>query len=260
MINFDKNTLNRIRKITLHPIAVLIYGGIISYIFYLKSISSKEPYYSISSPILIANSTDQAKDLEILWKERKIDNVKGIKLVIWNNGRKYIDTHDLIESSPITLKNKGKVKILSIEQEDQSRIGIKFSSRINLEDSLNSATFNLLNDEALEYKDGAVFNIIYTDIKQEKWELKGRVKGVPKGFASKKISEIDTSSNMNSIYILGILLALIIIVRFIIFKIKNKTVVFRQWELVFISIIIFQVFYTFIKSTYYNVSLEWLFN
>lgn len=257
MITLNKSFFTKIGRLLVHPISMLIFGGLISWFFYIKSYSDKQPYYSISNPSLIATSNG-AEDLQIFWKGNQFENVKNIKLIIWNNGREYIDTDDFVKSTPIQLINDGNIKILSIEQEHSSRSNILFSSTITGNDTVSYAIFNLMRDEALEYKDGAIFNILYTDINQGDWHLNGRIKGVPGGFQKVSFSDITKPKKMTSFYFLGIALLIVICFRIVVLKMKNKPVVFRQWELVFMSLIIVQFFYVFIETTFLSVSLEWI--
>lgn len=228
MIKVTHKSVNVFYKILKNPITAIFLSIIIGYFFYVLSSKSKEPLYNISDSHLIAENLNESK-ISILWEDSLVKNIYSINLRIWNNGDNIIDYSDFVENKPLTLYNEGKVKILKISSKKSSRTNIKFIPKV-FKDSI---IFSLSNKEALEKGDGEIFSVLYSNINEEKWILKSRIKGSKYGFGFKEVSSLNSNKGKITTYFtLGLIL--IIILRISISIYKHKSVNFKNWELVFI--------------------------
>ncbi|WP_217341323.1 hypothetical protein, partial [Flavobacterium sp. A45] len=58
MISINKQTFEKLLNFLKHPITALVFGVLVSYIFYLISKKNKIPSYYISPPTLVAQKND----------------------------------------------------------------------------------------------------------------------------------------------------------------------------------------------------------
>ncbi|MCL5247721.1 hypothetical protein M4I21_18050 [Cellulophaga sp. 20_2_10] len=228
MIKITHKSVNIFYKIIKSPITAIFISLIISYFFYVLSSKNKEPLYNISDSQLVAQNLNES-NISIKWKDSLIKNIYSINIKIWNNGDDIIDYSDFVANKPLTLYNEGKVKILKISSIKSSRPNIKFKPKI-LNDSI---IFSLSNKEALEKGDGEMFSVLYSNINEEKWILKSRIKGAKYGFGFQEVSSLNSNKGKVTTYI-TVVLVLIIILRIFISIYKHKSVNFNNWELVFV--------------------------
>lgn len=227
MIKITHKSVNIFYKFIKSPITAIFISLIIGYFFYVLSSKNKEPLYNISDSRLVAQNLNES-NISIKWKDSLIKNIYSIDIRIWNNGNDIIDYSDFVENKPLTLYNKGKVKILKISSIKSSRPNIKFTPRM-FNDSI---IFSLSNKEALEKGDGEIFSILYSNINEEKWILKSRIKGSKYGFGFKEVSSLNNKGKFTTYITIG--LVLIIILRIFISIYKHKSVNFNNWELIFV--------------------------
>lgn len=228
MIRITHKSVNIFYKILKNPITAIFLSVIIGYFFYVLSSKTKEPSYNISGSQIVAKDLNES-NISIKWKDSLVKNIYSINIRIWNNGNEIIDYTDFVENRPLTLYNNGKVKILKISSIKNSRPNIKFTPKI-FNDSI---VFTLSNKEALEKGDGEMFTVLYSNINEKKWGLKGRIKNSKYGFGFQEISNLNSNKGEFTMYI-TLVLVLIIISRIFISIKRHKSVNFNNWELVFI--------------------------
>ncbi|MFA8434034.1 MAG: hypothetical protein ACEPOZ_05915 [Marinifilaceae bacterium] len=194
---------------------------------------NKEPSYNITSPITVLDNQNLDSDFKFFWKETELNNISQIDLTIWNDGDEFIDYSDFVKSSPIKLQCVGKVNIHNVRIIERSRSEIAVSTKIIENDSMQYILFYLKGEEALEYLDGFKAKITYSTQEEIDWLLEGRVKGAKNGYGFEEIPLTKESSSPVSIYV-SIFLFLIVIIRIIVSYKKEKAIIFKGWEIVFI--------------------------
>jgi hypothetical protein len=255
-ITLDSKLFNKIYNFLKHPLITLSIGILIPTVIAFLSADEKKPSYFFSTPQLIAQSEDEKDNLKILWKEEIVSNVYSVDFTFWNNGRKYIDPIDFIDTNPIKIHNSGQVNILSVTQSHISRDAIIFRSIIN--DSLrNSAHISLENDETLEHNDGLTYRIIYSKITNGDWQLGGRIKGFPNGFEKLNLAFNSKGKPKQTLIILWSVFFFLTLTRIIVLAIAKKPLVFRPKELLFILVLLVCTSYMTVEYYFHSINLIW---
>ena len=125
------------------------------------------------------------------WK-KEISNLYSVNIVIWNDGRDYLDKSHFSSSEPIRLTYSNDTHVLFHKFSHTSRKNLKLQSIEIPED--NSIKINISDDEALEKGDGGILNILYSGSANPKFLITGRIKGVPGGFAEIEWSDVVSKS------------------------------------------------------------------
>lgn len=165
-----------------HPITCVVITAIIAIIFYLLAEKTVEPRYSMTQPELVAEVTEEAPKLKLLWNGSEIQNVYDVKILIWNAGRQYIDNQTISSTAPIKVICPNDSQILYHKFIKTSRESLTFEVLPFKNDSENSLHIKIVGDEALEKFDGGVLKILYVGSRDMKFSVKGRIKGSKTGF------------------------------------------------------------------------------
>ena len=255
LITINKLTFIKILNFLKNPITSLIFGILVSYVFYVISEKNKIPSNYISEPILVAKKSD--KNLQILFKGIEYKNIYYRKLILWNEGKEYIDSENFIDTKPMKLYSNDSITFLSVNTLQNSREDLKFQSHII---NNNIITFKILNEEAIEENDGVYFHVLYSDHNDGKANFKfySRIKGNVDGFKFRDLDNFKTYSNKKSIYILWIILLIILAIRVIILLLYKREIVFRKWEIVFILCFFLLTIYETVNYIFYSTNLNWL--
>jgi hypothetical protein len=255
LILINKETFEKILNFLKHPITALIFGVLVSYIFYLISEKNKIPSYYISPPTLVAQKNDN--NLQIIYNGKEYKNIYSRNLILWNEGSEYIDSKDFIDSKPMKLNNTDSVNILSVNTLKSSRNDLEFENKII---DNNSVIFKILNDEAIEENDGVCFHILYSDNKNgnSNFNFFSRIKGTSNGFTFKNLENFKTTSSKKSIYILWAILLSILAIRVLVLLFYKKEIVFRKIEAVFLLCFFGLTIYETIYYIFYSTNLNWL--
>ncbi|HHT9079676.1 TPA: hypothetical protein ACT5CJ_002468, partial [Flavobacterium psychrophilum] len=126
----------------------------------------------------------------------------------------------------------------------------------------DTVKIKLSNDEALEYGDGASFNVLFTKLNAKnntlKFNLDSRIKGTKSGFIFKDLKNFKTKNYNSSIYILWSIIILLLSIRIITLYSFKKPIVFRTTEFVFIITLIIITSYLTIQQIFFTTNLEWI--
>ena len=255
-IVLDSKLISKIYAFIKHPLVTLAIGIIIPLVISLVGTAKKLPRYYFSQPRLIADSIEPQDSLKIYWNNKFIQNLYYVDFTFWNNGRKYIDAVEFIESNPIHVYNTGDITILSVNQINISREEIQFRSEIA--DTINSS-FNLHmnNDETLEYNDGATFHIIYTMASLGNWNLSGRIKGFPNGIEQANLAFNETGEEKKTLIILWCVFFVFTLTRITILHLAKKPLIFRPNELIFLFILLIATSYMTFEYFFLTINLPW---
>jgi hypothetical protein len=238
MVTLDRELVKKGLVFLSSPITALLFSIILSVFFYYASISYKTPSYFNSFPELIAKKADS--NLKILYRNSEVSNIYFTTLVIWNDGKDFIDYNDFVKSKPTIFFSNDSVEFLSVSLDKKSRVDLKFDSEI----IKNKVIVELSEDEALEEGDGASFN--------------SRIKGTKKGFVFKDITNFKKENSHYSIYFLWILIITLLLIRIVTLYLHNKPIVFRSVELIFILTLLGITIYLTIHQIFYSTNLYWI--
>ena len=255
MILINKKLGKKIWAFLSNPITALAFSIILGTFFYFISKTYKSPSYYYTPSELVAKKTNE--DLKIFYENKEVNNIYFTNLILWNDGENYIDYSDFVTIKPIKFYCTDSIKILSVSLDKKSRKELKFDYlKIN-----DSVTIKLANDEALEYGDGASFNILFTKLKDNNnlhFNLESRIKGTKRGFIYKDLKNFKTKNYNSSIYILWFVIILLLCIRIITLYAFKKAIVFRTIEFVFIIALITFTSYLTIQQIFFTTNLEWI--
>ena len=254
-IIINKSFFIKIKTLLYNPITALVFTLITGLYFYLVPLSEKEPSFFYSKPQLIAEKTNE--DLKFFYKNKEVKNVYLTNLVLWNNGKEYIDSGDFIKFKPIKFYSKENINILSATINKRSRKDLNFKSEI-INDTL---LITLSNDEAIEQGDGVNFHILFTTNstpKDDIFSLNSRIKGTKEGFKYQNVNNFNKTNNTKIIYILWGIIIILLLIRIVTLSVYKKDIVFRTKELVFFACAILITIYLTIEQIYFNINIDWL--
>ncbi|WBX97745.1 hypothetical protein [Chryseobacterium gambrini] len=254
-ITINKSFLIKIKNLLYNPITALIFTLITGLYFYLVPLSKKEPSFFYSKPQLIAEKASE--DLKFFYKNNEVKNVYLTNLVLWNNGKEYIDNNDFIKSKPIKFYSKENIKFLSATINKRSRADLNFESTI-INDTL---LISLTNDEAIEQGEGVNFHILFTtnsSPKDDTFILKSRVKGTQSGFKFQNVNNFNNVNNIFNIYFLWGIIIILLLIRIITLAVLKKDIVFRTKEFIFFIVAISMTIYLTIEQIYSSINIDWL--
>jgi hypothetical protein len=183
------SALQKIKSILSSPFigGVSLLIAIIALYFYFTDKSEIEPSYAVSTPESIAQKLEGK--MKILWEDREVTSVNIVRIIIWNNGSKYLDKGMISNDEPIRIISDQNIKILSARRIRSSRKNCKFLTSIKRNadsfDHVYSRPYidlELEGDEVLEEDDGNVIKIIYSGSVDCDFTVNARIKGHPEGF------------------------------------------------------------------------------
>lgn len=186
-----------LKKIISNPFfqgLIAVVGLCLTIYFSLKKEKGQFPLYSVEQSRVIASTP--TNKLKILWNKDTIDNVKTVRIALWNGGDKYIDKKDISTTNPISINADKDCQILEVKAIQKSRESL--STYNNVDNNMHSISIIINGDDALDAQDGLVYQILFSSSRSIKWNLNGRVKNVPGGFKSvewKEASEKGIASD-----------------------------------------------------------------
>lgn len=167
-----------LKKLLENPVITLLLIFGVPLGFHLYSTKIMKPTYAISKAELIAKSIDSIPELKVLWKGKELKNIYSQHIVLFNNGRQYIDKSNISTTNPITISLPSNIEILFYKITKTSRSDLNFNlSKIEKELS-TKLTATLEGDNSLEYKDGGVVSILYSGEPSKNIKVSGKIKGV----------------------------------------------------------------------------------
>lgn len=252
----NRNFNKRILAFIANPLIGIIIALLMSVFFYVISLSEKIPYYYITKASVA--TSQQTNGLKLTSNKKIIPELYYADLVLWNNGKQFIDFNDFIESKPIALSSNEIDSVIESNLLIKSRNDLQFTSRI----FKNMVYIHMVGDEAIEQGDGVCYRIFFT-VKGNKpvhFNLNSRVKGTKQGFEYKDFRKASKANHTLRIIIgWGVILGAILI-RTITLLLMRKPVVFRRSELVIIMIALFVWCYYTYEYTYFAVDISWFQN
>lgn len=151
----------------------IVIGIIVSYYFYRKSLREKAPYWAISSNNLIQGFSSKVQDLQVIFQEKKVENLTISKILFWNNGAETIDKDDIGTINHIRIIPKKNILLLDGKILASNNESSQFNVRLNEDENCAYLDFAYLDE-----KQGAVIQIIHTGTSSQDLEVVGKIKGV----------------------------------------------------------------------------------
>jgi hypothetical protein len=143
-----------------------------AFIFYKKSLKTKEPIYIVSNFRLIQNNVPQMNGLKISYKDQIIENLSVSNIVFWNKGTETIDNQDIIKQDPLRIECSENNHILEATVIRSNKLANQLSLEVRDSGKAAYVTF-----EYLDKNNGGIFQIIHTGISSNDIFFKGELKG-----------------------------------------------------------------------------------
>ncbi len=176
-------------------IVIGILGIITGYILYRRGLKLRLPSWDIRTNNLINNFSSKISKLDIKFDNKEISNLSVSKIVFWNEGREVIDKEDISKSNYLRITpSKESVKILDCKVISRNSDASNFEVLLDPEKNEARLIFDYLN-----FRWGAVFEVIHTGIESKDIDIVGSIKGVEK-INKKKISRVPESEIVSIFY------------------------------------------------------------
>lgn len=154
--------------------AIGILGLVLAYYFYKKSIRAKKPVYSIKSNNLISGSVSTLENLNVTYRDYRVENLTVSKILFYNHGAETVTGQDLDTINHLSISSE-TCKIL-----DGSVLQANNASN-NFKVRYDTANENLFIDfDYLNQNQGAVIQVIHTGLSSETLDVYGDIIGVQK--------------------------------------------------------------------------------
>lgn len=188
--------MKKISKVIRNPIFGLFFGIIISYIFYILQKDSIEITSAISSTDNITKTNISSK-LKFYYDTMLVENVKSIKISIWNSGTKYIDKTDISKTYPLCFIPSDSIRILEIRTIKRTRNNLNVipTAYFDSTNKKNQIKLEIFGDDGFEKYDGLTFYILYSSRKEILWNVDGRIKGFSRKIDIEKWDDIAKHSS-----------------------------------------------------------------
>jgi len=141
-----------------------------AYYFYRKSLRLKEPRWAITSNNLIRGYSSKLNELDILYKDHKVENLTISKILFWNRGRDTINRQDIATAEPLVIKSTEEVEILDAKILSNNNESSQISAELE-----NSQQSYLIFDY-LDYDQGAIIQIVHTGTSSKDIFVSGKIK------------------------------------------------------------------------------------
>lgn len=186
---------------TLISLSGIIIGGIISFIFYKKSIRKAIPVFQYRSDSIIGlNNSSHKEDISIYYKEKRVNRLSKLYVVFWNAGNQTLRGEDIAGDGKLKLNFEGEGEIVKSNIVKMTRNVNDISYIYNSESKVVDFKFDFLDKD-----DGVIFEFIHT-FRNKKPSINGIIKGIPEGVKNDGynrdiFSEYEESfSSINRIY------------------------------------------------------------
>lgn len=177
-------------------ISVAILGIVLSIYFYLKSNKSKLPNYAIMNENIINDLSSKVNQLNIYYKDKKINNFSVCKFAFWNAGSQTINGIDIAKADPIAVNLKQGREFLGEPL-------IIFPKTSPNQFSVNiDRTNNLLiiNFDYIDKDEGVIVMFYHTGFDDNDVSVTGIIKGFGKIINYKAESFYLPSLNISQVY------------------------------------------------------------
>lgn len=147
----------------------------LAFIFYFKQKKKKRLFYSLRKNVLIENLSEKLGDIEVSYKEEKINNLTFTKIAIWNAGNETINYDDIAISDYLRViftKNNTLIQAKIIYHRN-----IANAFQLVWEDNSNQIKIIF---EYINPNEGCVLQFVHTGETEHYLFISGTIKGVGK--------------------------------------------------------------------------------
>lgn len=186
----------------------IVVGVVVSYYFYRKSIRIKEPVYSIKSNNLISGSVSTLENLNITYKDFKVENLTVSKVLFYNRGAETISRQAIETLKPLAIASVDTTIL------DASILQVNNLSN-NVQVRYEKSNENVYIDfDYLDQNQGAVIQVIHTGLSSEEITVYGDIMGVPeivhiapeKFISAKERNRERTAASISLLIVVGLIL------------------------------------------------------
>jgi len=149
-----------------------VLGLITGYIFYRRSLRTKEPSFALRTNNLIRNHISAIDGLEVFYKNQKVNNLSVTKMMFWNNGAETIERQHITRTNPLVIFSEEEIQLLDAKVLISNNKASEFSC------TLQDKNHALIDFEYLDKGQGAIIQIIHTGISNKNIKIAGQIKGV----------------------------------------------------------------------------------
>lgn len=158
------------------------------------------PTYSVKPPISLVKISNSVPELSIRWKEKEIENLFQTEILIWNDGRKYIDGRNVRnKKAAFAIEYTNNVRLLDHEIIRMAREDIGINIVANDKEN-HKIKLNFEPSGSLEPREGIKIRLLFVlegKLNDELFKVTGGIKGIPQGWKLKQWAE--KSDNKNSV-------------------------------------------------------------
>jgi len=158
-------------------VLAILFGGIVTAIFFFASQVSGKPVYQRRSLRLIGSSGSELRSsVEIRFKGDVVERLTKTDLIVWNAGRKTILGSQIVATDPIRFEFSPGSRILEISTKRVTRQVNSFAVLIDQK----NPNYAIINFDYLDRGDGALIEVLHTDSKLYP-ECVGSLREIPNG-------------------------------------------------------------------------------
>jgi len=154
-------------------------GIIVGVILHFKSKKRKALFYSKASINIFSNKKQLIKDIKILYRDEKIENLTTTTVAIWNGGNETIDYSDLAPSNKLKILSREGIVFYDYDfvyrSEPTNKIDFPDSMLVEEVDNQIHLKFDYIDK-----KQGCIIKIIHSGKNSDDIIVTGTVKGFGK--------------------------------------------------------------------------------
>ena len=157
-------------------LAVITFLGLpLGIIFYLKTRRIKGPCFSIKSFNLVRDFSGKLNALQLTYAGEAVSNLTATKVAFWNKGKDTIHREDIADAEKLRIVCKDPNKVLDAKVLNANNAANQFHIQV-----AGDRKSVLLTFDYLDFREGAVIQILHTGISSQDLELNGFIKGAGK--------------------------------------------------------------------------------
>lgn len=132
----------------------------------------KRPTWAVRSNNLVRGFASRLPDLEILFRNKKVDTVTVTRIAFWNRGLATIDRNDIAAADPLRIAPHGGTRLLDVRVVQVSGESSRFEAALDGEGKAAYLRFDFLDRDH-----GAVVQIVHTGASSDDLSVVGTIKG-----------------------------------------------------------------------------------
>jgi hypothetical protein len=159
--------------ITLLSLALAVVSIVLACVFFHKSRRIKEPCWAVRSINLIKGYSARLRDLDVLFRGERVENLSISRIAFWNHGSDTINAADIPTKSPLQITVKD-IRLLDIRILQTNHDSCNFSVELD-----KNGTSARIGFDYCDRGQGVVLQVVHTGTGATDIVLEGKVKGAP---------------------------------------------------------------------------------